>query len=193
MCRHFQNFANFDKAYDGHHRHAGWCTSRDGTGGTTRNLVETNQETRWLGLCWRRLLAVLFHQECSAGLTRGLKFNISKKDLMRFKTNNCTPVEINGVAIEEVFEFCQLGSMMSIDGGTAEDIQSRIMEARTAYGSPSNVWNENALSTTTKMRVFSACVQSVLSNGRHVRTDIRKAQVFVNRCVRRTLRIFLNI
>lgn len=130
----------------------------------------------------------------SAGLKRGLKINIGKTKLMRINTNNSTPVEINGTPIEEVSEFCYLGSMISTDGGTATDIQSRITKARAAYGGLSSVWNADTLTIRTKMRIFNACVLSVLLYGsetwRIVGSEITKAQIFVNRCLRRILRIF---
>src|ERR1700712_2607442 len=130
----------------------------------------------------------------SAGLKRGLKINIGKTKLMRINTNNSTPVEINGAVIEEVSEFCYLGSMMSTNGGTAEDIHSRITKARAVYGGLSNVWNADTLNIRTKMRIFNACVLSVLLYGsetwRIVGSEVAKAQVFVNRCLRRIHRVF---
>lgn len=130
----------------------------------------------------------------TAGRDRGLRINIGKTKLMRINENNNTPVMIGGIAIEEVSEFCYLGSTMAKDGGTLEDIKSRVTKARAVYGGLNKVWNADTISARTKVRIFKACVLSVLLYGsetwRMVQSEFKKLQVFVNRCLRRILRIF---
>ena len=56
----------------------------------------------------------------------GLKINATKTKLMRVGTKQDDGVMITGEQIEEVDEFRYLGSIVSKNGGTEEDIQARI-------------------------------------------------------------------
>lgn len=129
-----------------------------------------------------------------AGLRRGLKINLGKTKLMKVNIENSTAVTINGTAIEEVSEFCYLGSTITRSGGTDADINSRIKKARDVYGGLSRVWNASTISHRTKLSIFKSCVLSVLLYGsetwRIVDREVAKIQSFVNRCLRRILRIF---
>ena len=60
-----------------------------------------------------------------------LKMDIIKTQVMRANNRQQDPVQLNGENIKEVDKFIYLGSIVSKDGGTDEDIKSRINKART--------------------------------------------------------------
>jgi hypothetical protein len=77
---------------------------------------------------------------------------------------------------------------VSIDGGAAKDVNLRIQKARGVFARMSNIWRANYLSIKTKLRIFNACVKSVLLYGCETwyvtRNIERKLQFFINRCLR---------
>nr|KAG5712555.1 hypothetical protein BaRGS_011529 [Batillaria attramentaria] len=107
----------------------------------------------------------------------GLKINISKTE----------------EDIKEVDKFTYLGSVVSKDGGTDEDIKSRTNKARHAFRTLRPIWRSTALSLRNKIRIFNSNVKSVLLYGsetwRTTKTSSHKLQTFINRCLRNILNI----
>ncbi|RUS91574.1 hypothetical protein EGW08_000689 [Elysia chlorotica] len=95
--------------------------------------------------------------------------------------------------IKEVDKFVYLGSIVSKDGGTDEDIRSRINKARHAFRTLRSVWSSSALAQHNKIRIFNSNVKSVLLYGsetwRTTKTNTQKLQTFINRCLRNILNI----
>ena len=128
----------------------------------------------------------------------GLKINLKKTKLMRIGTTNKDPfsVTINSTqhVIEDVESFCYLGSIVSIDGGTEQDIKTRISKARVAFYKLNKVWHNRNISRKLKLSLFSSCVKSVLlySSETWKVTDkiMGQLQTFINSCLRRICRIF---
>ena len=77
----------------------------------------------------------------SIAQSRGLSININKTKLMRINTKNTYTIKIGPSEVENVTEYCYLGSMMSVNGGTSEDIGCRIAKARVSFGQLRNTWN----------------------------------------------------
>ncbi len=125
----------------------------------------------------------------------GLKINAAKTKLMRIdpKTKHETILHVGDEIIEEVDEFCYLGSIISKNGGADSDIESRIKKARQAFGCMSNIWRSSQISRHLKLKLFRSNVISVLLYGcetwRVTATTTSKLQVFVNKCLRRILKI----
>lgn len=123
----------------------------------------------------------------------GLKINAAKTKLMRINTTAPCILTIDGETIQEVEHFCYLGSDLAKDGGADMDAQSRIQKARQAFISLNNIWNSTQLSRNLKLKFFKSNCISVLLYGCEtwkVTSKIEnKIQVFVNRCLRRILRI----
>nr|KAG5699714.1 hypothetical protein BaRGS_022112 [Batillaria attramentaria] len=63
----------------------------------------------------------------------GLKINISKTEVMRVNHKQHDPIQLHQEDIKEVDKFTYLGSVVSKDGGTDEDIKSRTNKARHAF------------------------------------------------------------
>lgn len=126
----------------------------------------------------------------------GLKINVNKTKLMRLDTQqsrNLIPLSIDNVNIDEVDEFCYLGSIITKDGGAESDVVSRIKKARQAFGMLTNLWKSSQVTRNLKLRIFKSNVLSTLLYGSETwkvtATITNKLQVFVNRCLRRILKI----
>jgi len=63
-------------------------------------------------------------------LEAGLRINIRKTKSMRLGAKVRTSFVLRGGAIEEVVEFCYLGSVVLSSGGAESDIANRIKKAR---------------------------------------------------------------
>lgn len=124
----------------------------------------------------------------------GLKINVKKTKEMRVNAESNQPFTLYGEEVERVEKFQYLGSIISEDGGAAKDVLSRINKARGAYTQLCKIWRSTTYSVKTKIHIFKTCVLSVLLYGCEtwlVTEAIKnKIQVFVNRCLRRILRIF---
>ena len=86
-----------------------------------------------------------------------------------------------------------LGSVMGKSGGTDADVKTRIGKARSAFNMLKKVWSSREIGTSTKVRLFSSNVKSVLLYGaetwRTTKAFMKKIQSFINQCLRRILRI----
>jgi hypothetical protein len=93
----------------------------------------------------------------------------------------------------DVENFVYLGSKVTKDGGTAQDVVQRIQKANGAFVQLYPVWRNNKISTRTKLRIFGSNVKAVLLYGSETwkvaKHTTSKLQVFVNRCLRRILNI----
>lgn len=63
----------------------------------------------------------------------GLKIKIKKTKSIRVLTENTAPFIISNEHIEDVNDFCYLGSIITTSGGTNEDIEESIKKARCAF------------------------------------------------------------
>nr|KAG5698609.1 hypothetical protein BaRGS_027120 [Batillaria attramentaria] len=123
----------------------------------------------------------------------GLKINISKTEVMRVNHKQHDPIQLHQEDIKEVDKFIYLGSIVSKDGGTDEDIKSRTNKARHAFRTLRPIWRSTALSLRNKIRIFNSNVKSVLLYGsetwRTTKTGSHRLQTFINRCLRNILNI----
>ena len=124
----------------------------------------------------------------------GLKINVKKTKEMRINAESNQPLTLYGEEVERVKKFPYLGSIVSEDGGAVQDVSSRINKARGAFTQLGKIWRSSTYSVKTKIHIFKTCVLSVLLYGcetwRVTEAIKNKIQVFVNRCLRRILRIF---
>jgi hypothetical protein len=113
---------------------------------------------------------------------------------MRINAKNKNPIQTDGNIIENVENFTYLVSDVAIDSGVTKDANLRIQKARDVFVRMSNIWGANYLSIKTKLRIFNACVKSVLLYGCETwyvtRNIERKLQSFINRCLRSILTIW---
>ena len=95
----------------------------------------------------------------------GLQININKTEVMGVNTNRQEAVQLQGKEIKEADSFTYLGSVVSKDGGTDEDIRNRINKARHAFNALRPIWRATSLSLQNKIRIFGTNVKSVLLYG----------------------------
>jgi len=95
--------------------------------------------------------------------------------------------------IEDVESFVYLGSKVTKDGGTVQDVVQRIQKANGAFVQLYPVWRNNKISIRTKLRIFCSNVKAVLlyssETWKVAKNITSKLQVFVNCCLRRILNI----
>lgn len=124
----------------------------------------------------------------------GLQINVAKTKLIRLNTNTVCNLSLQGESIEEVDSFCYLGSYITGDGGADADVASRIQKARQAFYMLNKVWNASNLSRNLKLKIFKTNCLAVLLYGCEtwkVTSSIEsKIQVFVNKCLKRILKIY---
>jgi len=124
----------------------------------------------------------------------GLEINSSKTRQIRVNTIVKQRLGLNGEDIKTSSDFCYLGSIVAEDGGTGKQVNVRIQKTRGSVSKLRSVWPSKSRRKGTKIRIFNACVKSVLLYGCEtwlVTKDIqRKLQTFVNRYLRYILRIW---
>ena len=124
----------------------------------------------------------------------GLQINPLKMEVIRVNTILNRVFKLNGEEIKNSPDFCYLDSVVAEDGGARSDVNVRIQKARGSFSKLRKVWLSTAIRKETKIKIFNACVKSVLLYGCEtslVTSEIRrKIQTFVNRCLRYILRIW---
>ncbi len=119
------------------------------------------------------------------------KINISKTKDLRVNSNTTEAFKIREEAIETVDDFTYLGSA---DGRGLLDINQKKSKARSAFAKLKSIGRSNNISLHLKMKLFNACVKSVLLYGCetwYVTYNImQKLQALVNRFPRNILAIW---
>jgi len=80
---------------------------------------------------------------------------------MRVNTSNTHKFRLGNTEIEEVRSFVYLGSVVSENGGTEEDVASRIKKENGVFVQLYPVWRNHNISKRVKIRIFNTNVQSV--------------------------------
>ena len=179
-----------------------WITKR-----TTEGRRNGIQWTPWIqldDLDFADDLALLSHkqrqmQDKSSTLETesaptGLGIHSGKTKLLTVNITGNTEIILGGKVLEEVDCFVYLGSIIDKQGGTDNDVKARISKARTAFLMLAKIWSSREYSIQTKIRLFNSNVKSVLLYGsetwRVTKKMMKKIQTFVNKCLRRILRIY---
>ena len=118
----------------------------------------------------------------------GLEINSSKTEEMRVNTVVNQGLKLNGEDIKSSSYFCYLGSIVTENWGTSREVNVWIQKARGSFSKLRKVRLSKSLRKYIKIRIFNACVKSVLLYGCEtwlVTDEIqRRIQTFVNRCLR---------
>ncbi|GFR82611.1 hypothetical protein ElyMa_002367100 [Elysia marginata] len=116
-----------------------------------------------------------------------------KSKVLRVGTQTSEAVMIGDQPLEDVDAFCFLGRNIDQEGGTSKEIKARIGKAPAAFITLGRFWKTRDISLKTKLRIFNSNVKSVLLYGCEAWNAstmcIKRIQVFINRCLRRILRI----
>ena len=81
----------------------------------------------------------------------GLKINHKKSEVMVLNTTTMIPVKVDNKDLPNSEKFTYLGSSLTPDGGSKEDIQNRLNKARIAFYNMTNIWKSCQYSTRTKL------------------------------------------
>jgi hypothetical protein len=84
---------------------------------------------------------------------------------MRLKTNSSRPITLGNTPLQEVDAFTYLGSVINREGGTEEDVKTRIQKARGAFIAVKNIWRSGQLKTETKIGIFNTNIKTILLYG----------------------------
>jgi hypothetical protein len=95
----------------------------------------------------------------------GLEINSSKAEEMRVNTTANQLLSLNSEDIKRSSDFCYLGSVLAEEGGARTDVNVRIQKARGSFSKLRQVWLSSSIRKDTKIRIFSACMKSVLLYG----------------------------
>ena len=85
--------------------------------------------------------------------TIGLRINADKTKVISSDPRR-QPVIVNNKALDYVDKFTYLGSILSLHGGSEEDITSRLGKARSAFFRLQSVWKSTNYSRETKLRLL---------------------------------------
>jgi hypothetical protein len=124
----------------------------------------------------------------------GLHLNVAKTKVMKLNAKSNNPIKVGNEDIEEVEKFTYLGSIVTPNGGTEEDVNARINKAKASFAQLNKIWSSTQIRNKTKLKIFNTNVKSVLSYGSETwflnKKLVNKLQVFVNKCLKRILKIF---
>ena len=67
--------------------------------------------------------------------------------------------------IDQVSSFTYLGSIISKEGGSSEDVENRIAKARVFLNNQKKNWKNRKISLQTKIRIKEATVMTVVKYG----------------------------
>jgi hypothetical protein len=95
----------------------------------------------------------------------GLEINSSKTEEIRVNTTVNQGLGLNGEDIKRSSDFCYLGSIVAENGGTSREVNARIQKAKGSFSKLRRVWLSKSLRKDTKIRIFNACMKSVLLYG----------------------------
>ena len=123
-----------------------------------------------------------------------LQISKRKTEVMTLNGNAPTPVLLDDQALPSTKTFIYLGSVVRQDGGTNEDVQSRLSKARKAFRSLNTVWRSSQYSIKTKLKLYQSCGLSTLLYGseywRMTEHDLAKLSSFHTTSLRKIQRIF---
>jgi hypothetical protein len=149
-------------------------------------------------------IVLIFEKECEAQVFLDELTKVISSFGMRFAPKKCKvmlqdvqrpimPLEIQGESLEFVERFTYLGSCISTDCNVANEVNARISKARIVFANLRHLWRQTGISLTLKGRVYRATVRAVLLYGSETWSlraeDLRRLQVFDNRCLRTIARV----
>ena len=111
---------------------------------------------------------------------------------------NSTPtapsITVGSIPLERVEDLTYLGSIVSSDNAVGNDITGRLGKAQSSFASLRSIWKSKQYSLRTKVRIYNSNVKPVFLYGSEcwgvIESDMKKLNLFHNRCLRRICGIF---
>ena len=96
----------------------------------------------------------------------GLHINTQKTKLVKIgKIEDVRTIQAGGGQVEEVEQFCYLGSVITNDSSCDKEIKTRLGKANTTFGRLTNIWRNKSLNVKVKVRLYDSLVLSTLKYG----------------------------
>ena len=122
------------------------------------------------------------------GARIGLKIIVKKTKLLGIGISENEKVRLGNEKIDQVGSFIYLGSIISKDGGSSEDVKRRIAKAQGVFSQLKKVWKNRKISLQTKVRILEATVMTVVKYGSEAwvlrKADEYLLDVFKRNCLR---------
>src|SRR3984885_6340357 len=124
----------------------------------------------------------------------GLRINTSKTKIMKIgKWETKEDIKVGADVLEEVEDFCYLGSIIASNGSCDKEIRIRLERANATFGKLNNEWKNKGLSIVTKTRLYRALVLTALLYGTETwpvtKANMKKLEAAHHRWQRRILGI----
>src|SRR5258706_81762 len=93
----------------------------------------------------------------------GLHINAQKTKLLTVgRWDSTETILVGGKPVEQVEEFCYLGSVITSDSSCDKEIRTRIGKANTTFGRLNNIWKDKKLNIKIKSRLYETLVLSIV-------------------------------
>ena len=133
--------------------------------GSALEDLEFADDTTLLSGSWEGMKILTARLEAEASKV-GLRVNVAKTTIMRMAALTSTDsVEVESLPIEEVKQFCYLGSTLTNNGSCDAAIRVRLGKANATFGKLQNIWRDKKLKVTIKVRLHNAFVLPTLLYG----------------------------
>uniref|UniRef100_A0A914WQC5 Reverse transcriptase domain-containing protein n=1 Tax=Plectus sambesii TaxID=2011161 RepID=A0A914WQC5_9BILA len=123
----------------------------------------------------------------------GLRISAEKTKVLTVNRKTKANITVGDKEIEEVKKFTYLGSVMTGDGGSDEDVDARIGKAAAVFKRMRPMWSSASINEGIKIRLFTTIIVPTALYGcetwRHTERIAKKLNVFQQRCLRRIFRI----
>jgi hypothetical protein len=111
---------------------------------------------------WRGMQELISRVEVEAGAV-GLRMNAGKTKVMMIgHVDPGQNIQADGNMIEDVTEFCYLGSVLSHDSSCDKDIKTRLGKANSNFGRLHCIWRSKVLNIKIKVRLYESLILSTL-------------------------------
>ena len=122
------------------------------------------------------------------GAEIGSKINVKKTKSLRLGINEDEQVTLGNEKIDQVGSLSYICSIISKDGGSREDVKSRVAKAQGVFPQLKKVWKNRKISLQTKSRILEATVMTVVQYGSEAwvlrKADENLLDVFRRNCLR---------
>ena len=117
-----------------------------------------------------------------------MKINVKKTKSLRLGISEDEKEKLGNEKIDQVGSFAYLGSIISKDGESSEDVKNRMAKAQGIFSQLKKVWKNRKIILQTKIRILYGTVISVVKCGSEAwalpKVDENLLDVFQRNCLR---------